>query len=85
MGGASSIDSEKPDDSGIKRKIERKDLRIKNARIVEVIIVKADYELQNGLMDLNRDVLMKLIKVIDDEPKIRIVHFIYFLSTLILI
>jgi hypothetical protein len=47
---------------------------VDNASVIEVIVVedKENYSLSNGLVDLNRDILMKLIKIIGkDERKIR--------------
>jgi hypothetical protein len=37
----------------------------------EVIVVDLKWIMLNGLVDLNRDVLMKLIKITDDDAKTR--------------
>jgi hypothetical protein len=37
----------------------------------EIIVVDFEWLMLNGLVDLNRDVLMKLIKIVDDDTKTR--------------
>lgn len=48
---------------------------IQNTLIVGIIKVEDEmkYGLQNGLVDLNRDVLMRVLKIIVDKDKLRIV------------
>lgn len=45
---------------------------IEDAKVVDLIVVDEEkYGLKNGLVDLNRDCLMKLIRLLNDEKKIR--------------
>jgi predicted nuclease with TOPRIM domain len=56
---------------------------IVQANIIEPIIVvdseKGNYSVANGLMDLNRDILMKLLKMMSDEDKTRNVNIMFYL------
>jgi transposase len=56
-------------------KKSRIDEEIKNVYFIEAVIVddKRNEFIQNGLVDLNRDALMNLIGVIQDEKKTRMV------------
>jgi hypothetical protein len=47
---------------------------IENANKIDLILVRDDkFELLNGLSDLKRDILMKLIRLMYDEEKVKAV------------
>jgi hypothetical protein len=62
------------------RKEEVKEI-IERTNVITVIVVgdRWNGELLNGLISLNRDILMRLFKIIADENKIRNVFFFFFL------
>jgi chromosome segregation ATPase len=49
--------------NSVKKELEEE---IENSKVIDEIVVEEKYVLQNGLVDLNRDILMRLIKIIGD-------------------
>jgi predicted RNase H-like nuclease (RuvC/YqgF family) len=67
----------------LKSRLDELKAVISNTKVIDTIVVDDERNklMWNGLVCLNRDILMKLIKIIIRETKIRRVHH-YFLSFL---
>jgi phosphotransacetylase len=55
---------------------------IEGANLIDVIVVDGERNnyVRNGLVDLNRDTLMNLLRIIQNEKKTRIVYFFSFIQ-----
>jgi phosphotransacetylase len=70
---------------GLKKMNEKKkriNEMIKNVNLIGVIVVDDERNnyLRNGLVDLNRDTLMNLLRIIQNEKKTRIVYLLSFVQ-----
>jgi chromosome segregation ATPase len=68
--------------SDLNMKLKKMKKIVESAIVIEVIKVDGDdtYGLRNGLVDLNRDILMQLIQIINNEKKIKNVFLLFFVG-----
>jgi hypothetical protein len=70
---------------GVKKMNEKKkriNEMIENVNLIDVIVVDDERNnyVRNGLVDLNRDTLMNLLRIIQNEKKTRIVYLLSFIQ-----
>jgi hypothetical protein len=64
------------EDSTICLKFGKEEMALSEKQIVAIVVdERRNDEVSNGLMDLKRDILMRLIRILHDEKKIRNVFF----------